>query len=1447
MSWSRLGRILGGLGVAARQGPGLAWDLWRGATGEDPDDIDGFLKSVAHYGSKRIGQGWEAAFSADSGVGAAVGAIPEEGRDRLAGMAFGAAAGAPTGTAIAGPGYGTLGGTVAGAVVGAALGGEKLNEVYEFSYANTVSRPGAALFLGLNQAGKDDPLAVLKLSNWIQAWDKAEDTSVGQGVSLFAFNRDPRLAYEAQFVGTDPMNLVAGTVDTLARLFGDPTVVGGKAAMVLNAKNRLTVATADDIARIVQSGAFARFNEQIAGKSAAYIRDTYFPKHAHGAQIADILARADDKPAALRALLGDATELENLYRKNAELAFAVDQQVGAVARAQLAERAGVSMSPRLAQVVQRRRETVLKSLLDEQVEANHVAKMVASLDEFPRVGTQKSNELRTSITRSNYYQNGLMSAPIRVAYNMKPQRFLNLNDTSGDVQLRRLLTEAGADNAALDRYRSQFMAARSPGQRQSVMEAAEDYAVTLVADKHNISREALALTLANAKKSRAEAMDILRNKKYDAKTKRSVIQITDDAGVTHRVHLPIWITQEVNVMPIVDIGMVKKVASRHGRVLAGSKTYGVAADALHQFNRAWKIQQLLRVGWPLRVLTDEQLRLMAKIGTMVQLKNLAGQFKAFAVDGIDDLQDAATNRAARKAGVLPMLNRMPDSVVEDVPPMSYFDVDGYRLQEAFGASADQQKLYKDLLGASSAFSERVTGVESHLTQELRRITGDWRTVNADDPRHLTDWSHILNNQIGTDPVGRLFLQGVPRSEIESIVRRNPSMLANNARIRDVHKWTNVMEDVVNDLTMGNPEIAKAALERRASVSTLKKLAPDQDARPNVHGPAVNDLVNHGILNFLNDRIVRPAMTNLGTRPTDFLSRQPYFRHVYEAEATRRVRLMTDQGRRLTVKELDNIADRSREVALREVRELLYDLAEDSQLSHMLRFLSPFFMAQQEVATRWAGLLVENPMFMARLRLAWTAPEKAGLIVDEDGNTVDEEGFATIDGERVQVDTSERYFRFRAPEWFAKVPGVKNIAPGTFVDFNKKGANMMLQGLTFSGPLVQIPVNQIAKNRPTLEASLRALLPMGTAQSTWRSLLPATARRALTRAEGMEDRVYANAVMRRFQEMMVEYNLGRRTAVPTLKDAQDDTDKLWHLRMWASFISPVAPNIKSPFQPYIDAYRRRQEIDKTLDHSAKDYQTPEEWFYDTYGPDYFPLTQSFSRANDGVPPTMEAFKLRKQHEDLIADFPRFGGLIVGAEGAGEFSNAVYQYQYSHPVHPNTDLPQREQLSFEQTRDSPQVREGWIKYRQAMDVFENMRSDLGLPNYQVKAASQLAAARKGVIAHLEAKYPRWAEEFGKMDRNAAERNVKDLRKIAARLDAKQRDDIRGLQQYLKLRDTFSAILGQRKNRTLTAASNRPVYLAWESAVASLVEENPAFADLYYRWLEKDEPKAPEKRRK
>ena len=637
---------------------------------------------------------------------------------------------------------------------------------------------------------------------------------------------------------------------------------------------------------------------------------------------------------------------------------------------------------------------------------------------------------------------------------------------------------------------------------------------------------------------------------------------------------------------------------------------------------------------------------------------------------------------------------------------------------------------------------------------------------------------------------------------------------------------------------------------------LTRLVPDIHLRPVAHGEALRQATNTGYTMRRIGEIVERTFDKLGRLPTDVFSRNPFMGHMYRAEIDRQLTILGDTP-------IDNvlkaeIEQRARDFALNETEKLLYNLAESSRFGEMLSFLSPFYNAWQEVITRWTGLAIENPVFAARARLIWRAPEKMGLVTDEHGNEVKSGQVYSDDETAPNYRGKDRILHIPLPEWVQDIPGMKRaLGPKNEIAFNKKSFNLVLQGFPSAGPIAAIPVNLIVRDRPELadNAFVEKMLPFGPTHDTLDMILPSSAKYFLSAAD--QDEKYANTLMRIYTDRIVEWELGgRQSPRPTYESAKKEADAFTLLRGISAMVAPAAPIWQSPYQFQIDSFRQAQarygqwlsrrqqgfdEPNPLSDEHGND-RTPDEWFLDTHGKEYFALTQAVSRTMNGVPPTLEAWNASKEHADLIREFPELGGLIVGAEGGGTFNSAVYNAQKNTPLAPGSGKNQRENIPWDEASIDPERRLGWIEYRRFMDLIEAERIQRGLPNLQVKAAKDLAEMKAMFTDSLKMEYPAWADDFNQTDKGKWEKKIAALSTIASHPSMKDRPDMIGIRDYMEARSLMVATLeerGARKNgsKTLSASSNADLKETWDMMTGLLIAENLPFADVFYRHLEND----------
>ena len=109
------------------------------------------------------------------------------------------------------------------------------------------------------------------------------------------------------------------------------------------------------------------------------------------------------------------------------------------------------------------------------------------------------------------------------------------------------------------------------------------------------------------------------------------------------------------------------------------------------------------------------------------------------------------------------------------------------------------------------------------------------------------------------------------------------------------------------------------------------------------------------------------MYKLGTGSVNHLSRNPLWKALYAKHGARRVQPFrnSDGTYTMTPRQHADAMQAAKRESLKEMRDLLYELGKRTRFQEVVGNLSPFFGAYQEVISKWAGIAVRNPVFVAR--------------------------------------------------------------------------------------------------------------------------------------------------------------------------------------------------------------------------------------------------------------------------------------------------------------------------------------------------------------------------------------------------------------------------------------------------------------------------------------------------
>jgi hypothetical protein len=1107
---------------------------------------------------------------------------------------------------------------------------------------------------------------------------------------------------------------------------------------------------------------------------------------------------------------------------------------------------------------------------------------------------------------------------MRVVFDMVAQPFLVPTDPMIAGKLKRHLRDAGFSDGEQMEWLGKFAAVRyDDARRTELLSDLSNAAMAKLAEKHGVDMDVARAVAEKVAEAQSAASKLLsknvRYGGYDAKTGKqfSRFEVVDITGDTTHMFLPLTPEQLANAHIMPNYREIDKALKR----VSGWAQYGYKGmDALlkvptavaESINKAWKPAVLLRPAWPMRVVFDEQIRMMSVMGVMERLATLRASgrelkmnllrdmfgkvdkdrnvlFLSVGEDGrmlpaspynaagkmakpMADPRKAARGMGLVGAGVGLALGGGPGAVAGamiggrfghknaqlanglqllNLSSTKNLAFDGYRFMADMGNPGDVANVYRDEISAGRQLDSILARSQVEEINRLRFDPRRWKNYFPADPGYEEMWQLVVNHQFGNSTLSRMLWNDALDDDFivdwltQSSEGRKTLRAMPTPRRENPEEWIGEARRFMHQNLL--PGEAMAPLRERLvnggsiNFSEVKRLDPEwQNHLGSVHGMEVIQITDRGseMIRFFRKKVER-AMEHLGKTPTDTLSRQPFFAHQYREQIQRSVALLKDEGGtyRLSQKELRAMEDQARRVALKKTRTLLYDLAEESQFAQAVRFIMPFFNAWQEVITRYAGIAIDNPLYASRLVKAYNSLDNVGTSYTDDyGNTVQ---------------------RIRLPSWAKGLVNVgifrSAIDDQGYIAFNKKQLSMLGEAMPGFGPIANVMVSQVARDRPELEEALGFMFPYGLAapgeEGLIEQFLPTAARHLVTGFT--ENDAFQSTRARIALNMITQAEVSGQpldlSDPAKVKDFYAEvtrqTKAFYSLRTVAAMTLPLAPQWQSPYQDYIQEWQKLR---------LEDPENAEQRFLEQYGEEYFALTQSLTKTYDGVPATIVGEQVRDKYAELVEAYPEFGSLIIGSEGGGtgvRFSRAIYDKQRHEPISQGNPQTRRGRLPLEEVITSPDARLGWQKWRQFSDWKIEQMDRLGIRSLSQRGGEALSLVQRTMVEQLARAHPEWYEEF--VDRDEA----KWLRRIDAfeaisttsHEGLRNRPDIAGLREYLAIRRRVESELVRRREQggsaNLQANANRDLQLAWDILQNDLKERRPMFADLHARWLEGD----------
>ena len=399
---------------------------------------------------------------------------------------------------------------------------------------------------------------------------------------------------------------------------------------------------------------------------------------------------------------------------------------------------------------------------------------------------------------------------------------------------------------------------------------------------------------------------------------------------------------------------------------------------------------------------------------------------------------------------------------------------------------------------------------------------------------------------------------------------------------------------------------------------------------------------------------------------------------------------------------------------------------------------------------------------------------------------------------------------------------------------------------------------MAKRQPGFEDVLKWALPFGPINGpAYEGLLPAWIKRAQTLFAGQNSQEYVRAYqLIHTTELHNAKRDGREMpSESTIKRMTDDYSKM---RVVANLIMPYSPRFDSPYRLYLDKYREYQRSYPGLGEAdAK--------FLQDY-PEFFDFAVSLSSNKTGALATQGTYANTKKYGDLVSsvykDDPSLVGLITNNPTGNDFSQAVYDWQYSTSVGPGTADTFRGNANAQDAEKQNQVKLGWIKYRNVMNQIDADLKNRNLKTVEDKGAEDLKMIKGLTVMALKMQrddkgnpvldsggqpvITPWFQDYSDLDGTKTIRIVSGMNKILNDPKfVKDQTDAKGnlnrtwasVSMYLQLRQQLSNELASRPVKSLRAKANVDIAAVYDITVGKL-KDDIGFSDIYDRYFTQDQ---------
>lgn len=778
----------------------------------------------------------------------------------------------------------------------------------------------------------------------------------------------------------------------------------------------------------------------------------------------------------------------------------------------------------------------------------------------------------------------------------------------------------------------------------------------------------------------------------------------------------------------------------------------------------------------------------------------------------------------------------------------------YIIPDAFGGPLGE--MFRKIASSQNSFQRLA---ESNSEMYARKLqTKGFGVIKPTDPGYFEQWAQTLRQQFGNAAVVKKLAAGETPEDITKWLVGSPEGRDLRRRLAISSKESAEYVTRINGF-FDNYLPASSGLRsklRDITAEDLRSAFPDPTTLPTVHGHVLEEALNN-TATLKGREIINGVFHFLGTLPEDTWARNPLYVQLYRQDMKRRLDIIGGlTGDRVTAAAQEAAMSAAHKTAVREMKGILFNIERRTNLATAMKYISPFFSAQENAYKTWLKLAVANPAIVNRGYNVWQAPNRSSLVTDQDGNVVPE-------GKTSGNDVI----------WISAPKGLQNLIPGvqslSQVGIPKQSLDIIFQGgmdvlynkgnpNVFSdifpvGPYVAVPIGELVKNKPGLADAFTWALPYGASKDIKSGFLPAWVNKGLTATSELDDAQFAKSYDLIFA---TEQTRAKRNGLPPVNPDKimKMTQDYWKMRIAANLIMPFAPRFESPYKFYMDKSREYKRL-YGMEADAK--------FLNDY-PDFFAFTASTSKNPAKVDYTVAAVKNIEKYGPLVSQLaeiePKLIGTLVNEKDGYKFSQAAYQYLYNKKISPSSKekfLSAQDPLVAQKANEAEK---GWIVFSQFRDAIDEELQARGLSSTQQKGAEDLAAIKAAVIQKLSIatdangkpivnektgtyEPTAWALDYRDSDGSKTDKVVSGLNKILDYFD--KTNDPKGktvtwksVGIYFDFRKAIADELAKRDAKSIDAKANIDLRAIYDAAVKKLKTDDPlGFAPLYDRFLTQD----------